>query len=57
MELREQKITLMQELSRILDTKNLFEHYLLKATREKEEVETNMGSFRESQHKENKPTH
>jgi hypothetical protein len=35
LELREQKITLMQELSRTLDTKNLFEHYLLKASREK----------------------
>jgi hypothetical protein len=48
LELREQKITLMQELSSLLDTKNLFEHYLLRATREKEEQDTEQGSFRES---------
>jgi hypothetical protein len=36
----------MQELSRLLDTKNLFEHYLLKANREKEDQETEQGSFR-----------
>lgn len=57
LELREQKITLMQELSRVLDTKNLFEHYLLKASREKEEIETNMGSFRDSQLKEKNAAH
>jgi hypothetical protein len=38
----------MQELSRLLDTKNLFEHYMLKASREKEDQETEQGSFRET---------
>jgi|688.fasta_scaffold364316_1 hypothetical protein len=40
----------MQELSQLLDTKNLFEHYMLKASREKEDQETEQGSFRESPH-------
>ena len=48
MGLREEKITLMQELSKILDTKNLYEHYLLKASRDKDKEDTNMGSFRDN---------
>lgn len=50
LELREQKITLMQELSRAIDVKNLYEHYLNKKSKEKDDRETNYGSRVEPNH-------